>query len=324
MPNEFFQGAAKRLDGWDAGVLGRAIGLTEDHVRAIMAVEAAGRGFDKEGRVKMLFEPHVFWRRLSRRANENGKVRYYPTEKRARAISEGLAYANWGERHYPADSYPRLIAAMAIDEAAAIESASWGLGQIMGENYRLVGFGSAREMVTAFAADEEAQLAAMVAFVKATGIADAARRGDWAAFAKRYNGPGYKKNRYDEKLAAAYAYWRKRADTMPPAEGPIAAKPGPIAAKPEAPGARPEPAKPNPAPDVAAGAREAPGRDDGPSDAANAPGAPPLAPRGLAAIVAAIVAAGAGSLAWLAGAANWIACKGPAWFINAIGAVCGG
>lgn len=27
---------------------------------------------------------------------------------------------------------------------------------------------------------------------------------DWAEFARRYNGPAYKENRYDEKLAKAY------------------------------------------------------------------------------------------------------------------------
>jgi hypothetical protein len=28
---------------------------------------------------------------------------------------------------------------------------------------------------------------------------------NWAEFAKRYNGPAYAQNRYDEKLAKAYA-----------------------------------------------------------------------------------------------------------------------
>ncbi|TWH25864.1 MULTISPECIES: N-acetylmuramidase domain-containing protein [unclassified Aminobacter] len=32
---------------------------------------------------------------------------------------------------------------------------------------------------------------------------------DWAAFARGYNGPAYRRNRYDTKLAAAYAIYQK-------------------------------------------------------------------------------------------------------------------
>ena len=33
---------------------------------------------------------------------------------------------------------------------------------------------------------------------------------DWQAFARLYNGTGYKINRYDEKLKKAYEYYAKR------------------------------------------------------------------------------------------------------------------
>ena len=32
---------------------------------------------------------------------------------------------------------------------------------------------------------------------------------NWADFAKRYNGPAYAQNKYDEKLAKAYAKYAK-------------------------------------------------------------------------------------------------------------------
>jgi len=31
---------------------------------------------------------------------------------------------------------------------------------------------------------------------------------NWAEFARRYNGPAFKKNRYDEKIAAAYQQYQ--------------------------------------------------------------------------------------------------------------------
>ena len=59
-----FRGAAKRLDDIDLPRLGERIGVGEDEIHAFMDVEAAGSGFDKHGRPKMLFEPHVFYRNL--------------------------------------------------------------------------------------------------------------------------------------------------------------------------------------------------------------------------------------------------------------------
>jgi hypothetical protein len=39
------------------------------------------------------------------------------SSKRDRAVSLGLAYASWGQKPYPKDSYPRLLQALLIDEA---------------------------------------------------------------------------------------------------------------------------------------------------------------------------------------------------------------
>lgn len=52
---------------------------------------------------------------------------------------------------------------------------------------------------------EAAHMRAFVAFVKSdSAMAKALQDKNWAGFAKRYNGSGYKKNRYDEKLKTAY------------------------------------------------------------------------------------------------------------------------
>jgi hypothetical protein len=154
----------------------------------------------------MLFEPHIFWREL-------GEI------KRARAERAGLAYRKWGSAPYPRDSYPRLAAAIRIDRPAALRSASWGLGQIMGFNCRLAGYGTAEEMIADFLDDEERHLVAMVEFIEATGLDDDLRRHDWTGFARGYNGPGYAKHGYHTDLAAAFAKWSKRADTPEPKGG---------------------------------------------------------------------------------------------------------
>lgn len=196
-----FKGAGKRLDDIDLPLIGRLIGVGEDEIHAVIDVETSGGGFDSEGRLRQLFEPHVFYRELG------------PGPERDRAVAAGLAYPKWAQRAYPRDSYPRLLAAIEINENAALRSASWGLGQIMGFNCLMAGFSDARSMVETFAEDEEEHLKAMVRFIISAGLDDELRRHDWAGFARGYNGSGYAKHAYHTKLAAAYAKWAKIPDT---------------------------------------------------------------------------------------------------------------
>ena len=195
-----FKGRAKRLDDIDLPRLGRLIGVGEDEIHAVIEVETAGGGFDAAGRPKMLFEPHVFYRELGE-------------AKRRVAVGQGLAYPRWGEKPYPKDSYPRLSLAMKIDRPAALRSASWGLGQILGSNCKAAGYATAEDMVADFLDDEDRHLRAMVNFIISEGLDDDLRRHDWSGFARGYNGPGYAKHGYHTKLAAAYAKWARIKDT---------------------------------------------------------------------------------------------------------------
>jgi hypothetical protein len=200
-----FKGKAKRLDAWDFGrnakLIGRNVG--EDELRAVVTVEASGSGFDAQGRLKMLFEPHRFYRELGER-------------KRELAVTQGLAYERWGERPYPADSYPRLLAAIKIDRPGALRSASWGLAQIMGSNAKSAGYATAEDMIADFLDDEEKHLTAMVRFIISEALDDELRNHDWRGFARGYNGPGYAKHGYHTKLAAAFKAWQARPDAVAP------------------------------------------------------------------------------------------------------------
>lgn len=205
-------GRAKRLEDVDIPRIGARIGVGEDPIHAVMDVEARSSGFDSASRVVTLFEPHIFYRELKDPA------------QRALAVKQGLAYPSWGEKTYPRDSYPRIIAAMEIDERAALRSASWGLGQIMGFNSSLAGYDTVQSMVAAFADDEDAQLDGMVSFIESAGLDDELRdleaatsdpmRLEAAArFARGYNGSGYARNGYHTKIVARYKFWRSKPDT---------------------------------------------------------------------------------------------------------------
>lgn len=235
-----FKGKAKRLDDIDLPEVGRLIGVGEDEIHAVLDVESAGTGFDKQGRPKMLFEPHKFWAELG------------PGPKRDAAAKAGLAYPRW-RRDYPADSYPRLLKAIAIDEEAALRSASWGLPQMMGFNCKLAGYSTAKAMIEAFLDDEDTHLAAMIRFIKATGLDDELRRHDWKGFARGYNGKGFAANGYDRKLAAAFARWQKIKDT-PVAAGKTYSSDAPDYKPAEAPKKRVQPSKASTVAETAKGA----------------------------------------------------------------------
>lgn len=195
-----FQGPAYRLKDEDIPRIGDLIGVGEDEIHAIIDVEARGSGFDNQGRPAMLFEPHVFYRQLK-------------GPERAIAVREGLAYRRW-KRNYPKDSYPRLIRAIKINETAALNSASWGMGQIMGFNHLAAGFKTVQEMVSAFSINEACHIESMVNFIKSKNLDEYLRRHDWRSFARGYNGSSYAKNDYHTKLAFAFAKWSGIKNTL--------------------------------------------------------------------------------------------------------------
>lgn len=196
-----FKGAARQLDDIDLPKIGYEIGVGEDEIHAVMDVEAAGDGFDSQGRPRILFERHHFWRQLGKGA------------KRDKAHKQGLAVSRWSRATYGKDQYALLKKAMKIDETAALKACSWGLGQIMGWNHKVAGYPSVQAMVRAFMMDEEYHLSAMVNFIKNAGLDDNLRNHDWRGFARGYNGSGYEKNKYHTKLENSYRKWSRIKDT---------------------------------------------------------------------------------------------------------------
>lgn len=189
-----FFGAAWKLTPFDIASAAESLGCDAAALRAVLAVEASGSGFDKQSRPKMLFERHVFHRALARHAP--GKVKA--------AVDAGLAVPRWIPGRYPPDSYPRLTRAAAIDLDCALMAASWGIGQVMGENWRIAGADNVQAMVLGAMDSEGAQLAHMAAFIDAKHLGRALRAKDWVAFAVGYNGASQAAHGYDKKLAAAY------------------------------------------------------------------------------------------------------------------------
>ncbi len=164
---------------------------------ALARVESAGSGFLEPGVPKILFEGHIFWKELK-------KVGIDP-EAHA-AAHPSVVYPKWDRTRYLGGrkEYDRLREAEGIHREAALRSASWGAFQIMGFNHAACGFADVEAFVEAQASGAAGQLAAFCAFLRAQRLVGYLREKNWTEFARRYNGPAYDQNRYDEKLRAAY------------------------------------------------------------------------------------------------------------------------
>jgi hypothetical protein len=157
---------------------------------AVLAVETSGFGFFADRRPRILFERHYFHRLT--------KGRFDQAHPQISGAASGGYIGGPGE-------YARLEEAIALDESAALQSASWGVGQVMGANFHEAGFPDVAAMVAAAVKDENGQLLIATRFIASKGLAAALRAQDWTTFASRYNGPAFRENQYDTKLAAAFA-----------------------------------------------------------------------------------------------------------------------
>lgn len=172
------------------------LGVPVAAVKAVAEVESGGDGFLPDGRPKILFEAHHFGARTGHQYD---------------AAHPDISAPNWEEarKHYigGAAEYGRQAKAAALNEKAALESASYGYFQVMGLNWKDLSYSSVREFVDANQT-AAGQLDAFMRYIKRHGLdvhmrsfpdEDACR-----AFAAGYNGTGAV-DVYGPKIAEAFA-----------------------------------------------------------------------------------------------------------------------
>lgn len=167
-------------------------------VKAVTKTEAKKFGFLRTGFPVILFERHKFFYYL--KTLKGAEFANKTTELRPDICNaqSGGYIGNLGEVN-------RLNAACAIHEQAALMSASYGLFQIMGFNYKTGGFSDVQTFVEAMKASERNQLNAFTSFILSDSrLLTALRKKDWVTVAVLFNGSGYAINQYDKKLAANY------------------------------------------------------------------------------------------------------------------------
>jgi hypothetical protein len=185
-----FEGKSLALSPVGLADLAGRLGVGLPEIFAVLSVETCAAGFLADRRPRILFERHIFSRLTA--------GQYDGSDPDVSSPIQG-GYGAPG-----AYQYDRLAQAMALNEDAALQSTSWGIGQVMGENYSASGYPDAAMMVSAMVDGEDAQLSAVAGFIAATGLARYLRIHDWASFARGYNGSNYSANRYDIELNGFY------------------------------------------------------------------------------------------------------------------------
>lgn len=122
-------------------------------VSAVAEVESAGEGFLQDGRTKILFEGHIFFKY---------------TKGKYKDSHPDICYTPWTKKYYlgGVKEYSRLEKAESLDKTAARMSASYGKFQIMGFNFPLCGYASVDDFYNAMQIDEGMHLSAFIEYIK--------------------------------------------------------------------------------------------------------------------------------------------------------------
>jgi hypothetical protein len=185
-----FIGQTLALDSSGMNSVVAALNVQPSNIWAVLQVEAAQSGFLPDRRPTMLFERHIFYRL---------------TSGAFKTTHPGICNPVPGGYGAPgAYQYTRLNQAMALNSDAALQSSSWGIGQVLGQYFSLAGYPDVETMVAAMIDSEYAQLDAFRAYLQSTSLAAPLQAHDWTSFARGYNGPDFAANHYDTQLRVAF------------------------------------------------------------------------------------------------------------------------
>lgn len=171
--------------------LATRLGCTAKQLKAMAKVESGGSAYDKQGRPKILFERHLFHRHA---------LKDHPPS----------AWNNPNPGGYNEDSWEKLTRAACQEVDAAFGAVSWGKFQVLGMHWRGLGYPSPLEMAYSTVTGEAAHYEMLARYIERFNLKAALAKlstnpADNVALARGYNGPQFKRFRYDEKLAEAMA-----------------------------------------------------------------------------------------------------------------------
>lgn len=178
-------------------VIAKSLGVSLAQLEAVTEVESRGSGWNRNGRLKALWERHYMWKRvrLAVPLLSSPKPGGYTTDVNHNGIN---------------DNWEKIADAACKWGIVAFECASFGSFQIMGAWAKDLGYEHAAEFACVLTQSEYANYEALRRFIVKNRLVQPMRRlstfaSDNEAFARGYNGPAYAKHGYHRKLAAAMA-----------------------------------------------------------------------------------------------------------------------
>lgn len=188
----------ERLDRQEFIDIGASYGVPASHLAAVTRTEARGKSYNADARLKILYEPHVFHRvTKGKYAGRTVKIQWGD-----KILDFKFSYRNWKRLTYKQANDPNyfhvyklnqqerwaLLVKLYEIEPKALEACSWGAWQILGENWRSLGYASAWDMVETLYKGEAENFGAFIRFCRKNNVLTALRKGQWLKFGKGYRG----------------------------------------------------------------------------------------------------------------------------------------
>jgi len=182
------------------GDLAKLLNIPPGTAIATLSAESGGRVSGPDGRMIIRFEVHVFWRYWGS-SNVDAFNRFFIFDRSFAAN----AWKGHQWRSDPAQAFQDFHGdqgrewqafsfARTLNEEAALSSISMGAGQVMGFNFKRLGYATVQAMFQSLSSSPQAQLIGIFDFVKGEAAnspaIQALQRNDFLTFATIYNGSG--------------------------------------------------------------------------------------------------------------------------------------
>lgn len=156
---------------------------------ATISAESSGKAFGSDNRLFIRFEVHVFYQEWGKNNqalfDKHFQCDGWKSHKfRLTEADEWRAVHTGHQKEWEVLEFAR-----ALDDTAALKSISMGAPQMMGFNYKILGYESVQEMFESFARSANAQILSLFDFVRSRNAIQPLQSGDLLSFATIYNGP---------------------------------------------------------------------------------------------------------------------------------------
>ncbi len=192
--------------------ISQELAIEVEAAMSVLCVESGGSGFSRNGKMIIRFENHVFWMFWGKFYPDefNKYFKFNRSKTRYGHMWRSDTKEDWQQVHESQTSeWKAFEFAKSLNEEAALKSISMGAPQIMGFNYKVIGYKSVNEMFDNFNKDIRFHLFALFDFAKAKPrriryLQDK----DFFSFAREYNGTGAPRQ-YEQRILEFYHIFKK-------------------------------------------------------------------------------------------------------------------